>query len=324
MPVAETFTFEDDKGLKLGDVAQIDTMVSVVDGSRFLSELDSLQSLRERNWQADPDDARTISHLLCDQVEFANVIVLNKCDLMNEDEKKEVKKVISLMNPSATVVESTYSQVPLSYVLGTGLFSMSEAEKNDRWLKEARIGEHTPETVEYGITSFTYRAHKPFYPQKLDNLLMAMLDKEAPFDKSIILRSKGYVWLATYPDLQGDFSLAGRSFSLVPGNPFWAAIDKEHWPPQLEKDIAPLWNEPYGDRQQEIVIIGQQMDNELITNAFNQCLLSDDDMRKGLDAWRDIEDPFSEAWENAINQALTHNEGDHHTHDHDHGHDHHH
>ena len=209
-------------------------MVSVVDGSRFLMELDSLESLRQRDWQADPEDERTIAHLLCDQVEFgksmcvvcclliinslsyvtsstdhtkANVIVLNKCDLMTEEEKQEVKLLISLMNATAKIVESTYSVVPLSMVLGTGMFSLNDAEKNDRWLKEARIGDHTPETIEYGITSFTYRALKPFYPKKLDDTIMAMLDKETPFDKSIILRAKGYMWLASYPDLQGDFSL---------------------------------------------------------------------------------------------------------------------
>lgn len=137
----------------------------------------------------------------------ANVIVLNKCDLMSEEEKQEVKLLISLMNATAKIVESTYSVVPLSMVLGTGMFSLNDAEKNDRWLKEARIGDHTPETIEYGITSFTYRALKPFYPKKLDDTIMAMLDKETPFDKSIILRAKGYMWLASYPDLQGDFSL---------------------------------------------------------------------------------------------------------------------
>ena len=126
---------------------------------------------------------------------------------MSEEEKQEVKLLLSLMNATAKIVESTYSVVPLSMVLGTGMFSLNDAEKNDRWLKEARIGDHTPETIEYGITSFTYRALKPFYPKKLDDTIMAMLDKETPFDKSIILRAKGYMWLASYPDLQGDFSL---------------------------------------------------------------------------------------------------------------------
>eukprot|EP00584_Thalassiosira_punctigera_P024831 CAMPEP_0172555256 /NCGR_PEP_ID=MMETSP1067-20121228/58321_1 /TAXON_ID=265564 ORGANISM="Thalassiosira punctigera, Strain Tpunct2005C2" /NCGR_SAMPLE_ID=MMETSP1067 /ASSEMBLY_ACC=CAM_ASM_000444 /LENGTH=963 /DNA_ID=CAMNT_0013343771 /DNA_START=275 /DNA_END=3163 /DNA_ORIENTATION=- len=309
MPVAETFTFEDGAtGLKLGDVAEIDTLVTVVDGSRFLSELESLQCLRERDWHADPEDQRTISHLLCDQVEFANVIVLNKCDLMNDEEKATVRQLIVLMNPSAKLVESVYSRVPLSTVLGTGLFSMTEAEKHDGWLKEARIGEHTPETVEYGITSFTYRAIRPFFPHRLRDALEAMIDKAPPFDESVVLRAKGFVWLATFPQLQGDFSLAGHHFSLLPGNPWWAEIDKEHWPSDLEEAIAPLWNEKHGDRQQEIVIIGQRLDRELVTRALDSCLLSDEDMAKGQEAWNamcaDAGDPFREDWDAAIDQVL--------------------
>jgi len=258
-------------------------------------------------------------------VEFANVIVLNKCDLMNEKEKSDVKTLIQLMNPSAKLVESVYSKVPLNMVLGTGLFSMSEAEKHDGWLKEARIGEHTPETVEYGITSFTYRANKPFAPHLLQRALDAMLDQTAPFDESIVLRAKGFVWLSTFPQLQGDFSLAGHSFSLVPGNPWWAEIDKEHWPPNLEEAIAPLWKEPYGDRQQEMVIIGQQLDKEAITNALDSCLLSEDEMARGQDVWNemaaDAGDPFREDWDAAIDQVLN---GDESGHGHDHQHEHHH
>ncbi len=146
----ETFTFQDATGMSLGDVARIDTLVTVVDGSKFLSELDSILSLRERGWHTTPEDQRTISHLLCDQVEFANVIVINKCDLISVGEKGRVESVIRQMNPSAKLIESVHSKIALEYVLGTGLFSLSEAEKHDGWLKEARIGEHTPETVEYG------------------------------------------------------------------------------------------------------------------------------------------------------------------------------
>ena len=154
MPVAETFTFTDSTGLRLGDVAFIDTLVTVVDGSCFLNELESLESLQCRDWHADPEDQRTISHLLCDQVEFSNVIVLNKRDLMTSRERELVTALIRKMNPTAKLIESEYSKVPLDSVLGTGLFSMSEAEKHDGWLAEARIGEHTPETEEYGIGSF--------------------------------------------------------------------------------------------------------------------------------------------------------------------------
>lgn len=327
MPVAETFTFQDSTGLRLGDVANIDTLVTVVDGSRFLDELESLESLQSRNWHADPEDQRTISHLLCDQVEFANVIVLNKCDLMTNREKELVRGLIGRMNPNAKLIESEFSKVPLDSVLGTGLFSMSEAEKHEGWLQEARIGEHTPETEEYGIGSFTYRARKPFLPHKLESVLEELLEKESPpFDSSIILRAKGFVWLANCPQLQGDFSLAGNHYSLLPGNPWWAEIDKSHWPKNLEQAIAPLWDEVYGDRQQEIVFIGQSLDKKAVCKAFDECLVSDDSMTTGQDTWNEmvneVGDPFQETWDAAI--ALAQEESKHDGHDHDHSHDHHH
>ena len=309
LPVAETFTFQDSTGLRLGDVAHIDTLVTVVDGSRFRDELESLESLQSRKWHADPEDQRTISHLLCDQVEFANVIVLNKCDLMTRGEKEIVTRLIRSMNPSAKLLESEFSKVPLDSILGTGLFSMSEAEKHEGWLKEARIGEHTPETEEYGIGSFTYRARKPFLPHKLKNMLEDLLEKESPpFDSSIILRAKGFVWLANRPELQGDFSLAGSHYSLLPGNPWWAEIDKSHWPKTLEQAIAPLWDESYGDRQQEIVCIGQSLDKEAVCKAFDACLVSDHSMQTGQEVWNgmvnETGDPFQETWDTAITLAL--------------------
>lgn len=322
MPVAETFTFKDSSGLRLGDVAEIDTLVTVVDGSRFMGELDTLESLRARDWHADPQDERTISHLLCDQVEFANVIVLNKCDLMKENDKLQVRNLVREMNPTAKVYESEYSKVPLDSVLGTGLFSMSEAEKYEGWLKEARVGEHTPETEEYGIGSFTYRSVRPFVPHKLETVLDDMLAKAtAPFDTSEVLRAKGFIWLASCPQLQGDFSLAGNHYSLLPGNPWWAEIDKSHWPENLEQAIAPLWREPYGDRQQEIVIIGKSLDKEAVHKALDECLVTEESMKVGQEVWdkliKEIGDPFQETWDAAI--AMAKKEGHH---DHDHAHDH--
>lgn len=225
LPVAETFTFEDSTGLRLGDVAMIDTLVTVVDGSRFLKELKSLESLQERNWHADPSDARTISHLLCDQVEFANVIVLNKCDLLKDSETQQIRLLIQAMNPMARVVRSVFSQVSLDEVLGTGLFSLSTAEQHEGWLREARFGEHVPETEEYGISSMTYRALKPFDPIKLEQAFQSMLDQDtAPFEESVILRAKGFCWMANRPEFQGEFSLAGHQYRLLPGDPWWSTL----------------------------------------------------------------------------------------------------
>eukprot|EP00977_Amphora_coffeiformis_P005843 scaffold1225_cov164-Amphora_coffeaeformis.AAC.19 len=335
MPVAETFTFEDDSsGVRLGDVAELDTLVTVVDGARFFDKLHSLESLHARNWHADPEDQRTISHLLCDQVEFANVIVLNKCDQMETTEKDTVKRLLHRMNPSAVTIETTFGQVPLDKVLGTGLFSMKDAEKQEGWLQEARIGEHTPETEEYGIRSFTYRALKPFSPHRFHQVLQGMLDQSIDKLKDCkILRAKGFVWLATGHPLQGDFSLAGSQFRLLPGNPWWAEIDKSNWPETLEEAIAPLWHEPYGDRQQEIVWIGQSLDVAAMTQVLNDCLVSDNDFEAGPEAWNQIcdqegGDPFQEDWQAAVDELLT-AQGDHHHDDHchheqhDHSHYHH-
>mmetsp|Transcript_27409 Transcript_27409/g.66562 ORF Transcript_27409/g.66562 Transcript_27409/m.66562 type:complete len:1032 (-) Transcript_27409:204-3299(-) len=331
LPVAETFTFEDSTGLRLENVAEIDAMVTVVDGSRFLSELDSLESLQSRHWQSDPEDHRTISHLLCDQVEFANVILLNKMDLIKEDEKIKIKTLIRKMNPTARVVESTYSAVPLENILGTGLFSMKEAEQHEGWLQEERTGEHTPETLEYNIASFTYRAKRPFWPHKLNDALEAMMGQAAPpFDTCTILRAKGIVWLASCPQLQGVFSFTSGHYSLLPGNPWWAEIDKSHWPEGLEDAIAPLWNERHGDRQQEIVIIGQDLDQDSISKVLNDCLVSPEDDVLGQDHWakycEEVGDPFQQQWDEAIqlSQQEEQSHGHDHSHDHDHGHHHHH
>jgi len=326
MPVAETFTFEDSQGLKLGDVAQLDCLVTVVDCSRFFRELESIESLQDRDWHAEPEDKRTISHLLCDQVEFANGVVLNKCDLVNEEEKNHVKRLIRHMNPVAEVIESTFSTVPLDRVLGTGLFSMSAAEQHPSWLKEARVGEHRPETIEYGISSFTYRARKPFMPYKFHEAVEAMLRKEAPFDEIAILRAKGFVWLANFPGLQGDFSLAGNHYSLIPGNPWWAEIDKADWPEGLEEALGPLWCEPFGDRQQEIVIIGQDLEKEKIVSVLDSCLFDDKVMEKGQDAWYQLcneaeYDPFYQEWYDSI-EAFTLNAENGHIHEHKEEHDH--
>ena len=311
MPVAETFTFEDSTGLKLSDIAEIDTMVTVVDGSRFWSELQSLESLSERDWQADPEDARTIAHLWCDQVDFANVVIVNKCDLISDEERKEVTRWISQFNPTAKILEATHSSVSLESVMGTGLFSMAGAAEHQGWLQEARIGDHKPETEEYGISSFTYRATRPFHCERLGHILEAMASHRAPFER--IFRAKGFLWLASRLELQGDFSFAGNHYNLNPGNPWWATIDRQDWPDGLAEAIVPLWHEPYGDRQQEFVVIGQSFDQQVVTQALNDCLLNDDEMSAGPDAWRQQPDPFRETWDFAIESFL----GNHH-HDHDH------
>jgi len=324
LPVAETFTFEDELGRKLEDVATIDAMVTVVDGSTFLSELQNLDTLRERNWHADAEDQRTIAHLLCDQIEFCNVIVLNKVDMLDDVGLRKVKGVLREMNATALILEATFSQVPVDQVLGSGLFSMSQAEQHEGWLQEARIGEHTPETEEYGISSFTYRAHVPFHPTRLIEVLDTWL--EGTSGDSVILRAKGFLWVVHSHELQGDFSLAGHQYSILPGNPWWAAIDKCDWPEGLEAAIAPLWREPHGDRQQELVIIGQSLDKEAIWATLDNVLCTEEEMATERSQCPPEDDPLFDLWKSAAEMRAIKQQGsnDSHHHDHQHGHSHNH
>ena len=185
-----------------------------------------------------------------------------------------------------------------------------------------------PDPLPYHPQSFTYRAKRPFLPSKLDDIMMHILDKsQAPFDFTAnnIIRAKGFVWLANYPQVQGDFSLAGKHYSVVPGNPWWAEIDKTNWPENLERDIAPLWDETYGDRQQEIVIIGQNLNRDAITKALDECLVSEESMKKGgQEIWnttvKELGDPFQDTWGPALAEAAGGGGGLHHDHEHHHAH----
>ena len=291
LPVAETFTFNDDKGVNLSDVANLDTMVTVVDGASFMRELKTLDSLRSRGWHADAEDDRTISHLLCDQVEFANVIVLNKCDLIDEQQKGAVRTLLRKFNPKAEIIETTNSLLDPTKILGTKRFSMEDAEKHEEWLKEARVGEHVPETLEYGIHSFTFKSYRPMHPERLQMALDKMAQRKAPFDT--LLRAKGFAWLATQYDTQAIFALAGRQYSLDPGPVWYATIPKNHWPSKVKEIIEPLWREPHGDRQQAMVMIGQQMDIPAMEKALNKCLLTDEEYAKGVKGWASLADPFA-------------------------------
>ena len=303
MPVAETFTFTDDDGVSLSDVATLDTMVTVVDGSTFINELQTLESLKERNWHDDAEDVRTVAHLLCDQVEFANVIVLNKIDLMSNIDIQQVRALIRKFNPEAQIIESSHGQVSPSMILGTSRFSLSKAEEHDEWLKEARVGEHLSESVEYGIHSFTYKSRRPFHPQRLNRVFQTLMEKkEAPFHT--LLRGKGFCWLAPHAEFQGVFAYAGGRSSLVAGSLWWAAVPKEEWPEGLEESITPIWREPYGDRQQEIVLIGQGMDEEAMTKVLDGCLLNDEELESGLTFWESFENPFADVMGVAVEVAI--------------------
>lgn len=297
MPVAATFSFVDENGTALADRAQLDTMVTVIDGEKFLEDYESLDSLEDRELALGSDDERNIADLLIDQIEFANVLILNKADRMKPEEIGRLREILKRLNPDARIIESTFSRVPLQSVLNTGLFDEEKASRMPGWLKELQ-GIHTPESEEYGISSFVYRARRPFHPMRL----WAALDQ----GWEGVLRAKGFVWLATKHDLIGVFSQAGNCVTLEPARRWYAALPKDEWPTE-EASLAAvrsLWQEPWGDRMQEVVFIGAEMDRKAIETALNGCLLTDEEMEIPAEGWNVLfEDPFGE-WE-IVTEELT-------------------
>ncbi len=289
LPVAETFTFEDEQGRRLGDLARLDTMVTVVDAFNFLRDYGSAESLHDRKAARDEGDDRCVVDLLVEQVEFADVIVMNKSDLVTPEQLQVLRGILRALNPRARLVDCAFGKIPLKEVLNTRLFDFEEAKESPGWLRELR-GEHTPETEEYGISSFVYRARRPFHPGRF----MKCIQGEWPG----VVRSKGFFWLATRHDLAGSWSQAGPACRTECGGSWWAAVPKHEWPDDDDecREIAKLWKKPWGDRRQEIVIIGLALQPDEISALLDACLLTDAEMALGPEAWKEqFEDPFH-AW----------------------------
>jgi len=289
LPVAETFTFEDESGRSLSSLAQLDTMVTVVDAFNFPRLLNEAESLKERNMEIGDDDERNVADLLIDQVEFSNVIVVTKTDLLDHWDADALLATLRRLNPRAEVITAEHGKISPSAILGTNKFDMAEAETMPGWLAEMR-GEHTPETEEYGIGSFVYRARKPFHPQRLYDFLVE------GWRYGNLVRSKGYFWLASRFDQAGSWSQAGGIMNHGFAGLFWAALPMEHWPAPGEhrNTIEAKFESPYGDRRQEIVFIGQGLDQEQATLALDQCLLTDREIETGPEQWKMLPDPFPE------------------------------
>lgn len=295
LPIAETFTFADDDGVSLGDVAQLDTMVTVVDGYNFLKDYSSRDFIADRGESLGEEDERTVVDLLIEQIEFCDVLVLNKTDLMSADEVSRLEAILKTFNPRADIVHSQFSQVPLDRVMNTGRFDFNEAAEATGWLKELR-GEHVPETEEYGISSFVYRARAPFHPKRLWHWLNQ--------EWLGVIRSKGHFWIATRPEYCANWSQAGAITRTELAGFWWAATPNEYWPTDEEqlKTIKERWQQPYGDRQQELVIIGIDMNREEITAGFDDCLLTTTELDLGIEAWKQLPDPFP-AWRKIEEEA---------------------
>ncbi len=290
LPVAETFTFADEEGVSLSDVANLDTMVTVVDAANFLKEYEAAASLQEKGESLGDEDERTVSDLLVDQVEFADVILISKTDLVDSTDVERLTAILKTLNTHARIVPIAHGEVDLDAVLDTGLFDFERAQQAPGWLKEMR-GEHIPETEEYGISSFSYQARRPFHPKKFHDFLHGT----EGYGK--LIRSKGYFWLASRPQFAGSWSQAGGIARYGFAGMFWKAVPKSNWPTDKEylASIEKNWVEPFGDMRQELVFIGQGLDADAITKVLDDCLLTEEEVLRGKAYWMSLEDPFP-AW----------------------------
>jgi len=291
LPVAATFEFRDENGHSLSDVARLDTMVTVVDAANLLRDYGSHEFLADRGETAGEGDERTLVDLLVDQIEFADTIVLNKMANVGDDTKSAVRAVVKALNPDAKVIETDFSRVPLDEVLNTGRFDFDAAHEHPLWFKELYgFADHVPETEEYGVSSFVYRARRPFDPQKF----AAFTRKSWPG----LIRAKGVFWLATRPAWVGDFSLAGAICRTEGMGFWWAAVPRERWPdhPEWVERLQDKWTEGWGDRRQELVFIGNAMDESAIRAALDDCLIGPElPDQDAASAWQNLPDPFP-AW----------------------------
>ncbi len=289
LPVAATFSFRDEDGESLGDVSQLDTMVTVVDAINLLADYSSSDLLSARGETAGEEDDRILVGLLVEQIEFADVVIVNKVSEVSEEQLAMVKKVVASLNGDARIVEADYGKVDLDNILDTGLFDEEQAEQHPLWLKELYdYASHRPESEEYGVESFVFRARRPFDPAKFYHFLISdSLDK--------VIRSKGHFWLATRPDYLGELAIAGTQKSASRMGRWWAAVPKNHWPEDgtFEEFVIRHWDSTWGDRRQELVFIGIGMDQQKITAALDACLVPEKDFVP--DIWAALDDPFP-AW----------------------------
>ncbi|CAN7655750.1 MULTISPECIES: zinc metallochaperone GTPase ZigA [Pseudomonas] len=287
LPVAETFTFRDEEGRSLADVARLDTMVTVVDGVNFLLDYQAAESLASRGETLGEDDERSITDLLIEQVEFADVILISKIDLISQHDREELIAIVQRLNAQAQILPMVMGQVPLGRILDTGLFDFERAAQAPGWLQELR-GEHVPETEEYGIASTAYRARRPFHPERFFNFI------DRPWPNGKLLRSKGFFWLASKPEEAGSWSQAGGLMRHGFAGRWWRFVPKNQWPQDEESTAAIMknWLAATGDCRQELVFIGQDIDFSQLTAELDACLLTDAEMALGVESWRLLPDPF--------------------------------
>jgi G3E family GTPase len=286
LPVAATFDFRTEDGDSLSDVARLDTMVTVVDAVNLLKDYSSTAFLRDRGESLGEDDKRTLVDLLVEQIEFADVVVLNKISDATLAQRDAARKIIRALNPEADLIEADFSAVPHDRILDTGRFDFEKAQQHPLWFKELYgFAEHTPETEEYGVKNFVYRARRPFDPVKFNTFLQETWPG--------VIRAKGHFWIATRPQWVGELSQAGAIIRTEGLGHWWANVPMERWPndPHWRQSVKKNWNSIYGDRRQEIVFIGTGMDEDELRSRLDACLVAG---RAAMEiaAWAKLPDPF--------------------------------
>lgn len=286
LPVAQTFCYQDESnGIDLSRISRLDTLVTVVDAFNFIRDYNSITLLQDRGLANDAQDERTIVNLLTEQIEFANVIVLNKCDLVSREQVDMLKALLLKLNTEARLVEAVKGAVPLHHILNTGLFDLERTGQSAGWIAELE-GTHTPETEAYGISSFVYRSREPFHPARLWKYLNEGWHGN-------IIRSKGLLWLASRDSLAVNWSQAGGSLRADRAGYWWCAIPRKQW--QMDQEthdlVSQRWHPLFADRYNELVIIGQELEEDRIRQELNDCLCT----REEIALWQQsyaFPDPF--------------------------------
>ncbi|PZX09928.1 G3E family GTPase [Palleronia aestuarii] len=292
LPVAATFDFRDEGGESLSDVSRLDTMVTVVDAVNLLNDFSSHDFLRDRGETMGEEDERTLVHLLTDQIEFADVVVLNKVSDAGPERTDAARKIIRSLNADARIIETDRSDVSADAILDTGLFDFEKAHEHPMWAKELYgFADHVPETEEYGVASFVYRARQPFHPEKV----LEILNGDLPG----VIRAKGHFWIATRPEWVAEFSLAGSLSSIAPLGQWWASVPEARRPDHdsARAYLTQHWQEPWGDRRQELVFIGASIDWPALKARLDNALVPEE-LAAGPDALPNLPDPFP-AWRRA-------------------------
>lgn len=288
MAVAESFYHTDEQGRSLADVAQLDALVTVVDASSFMQEVQQADDLKDRHLAVSDEDERTVADLLVEQVEFANILLINKVDLITAKQRAELKLLLQQLNPSAKILAAKYGQLEIENILNTSLFDFSKASATPGWMQHINCkSKPKSEANEFAIESFVYRARQPFHPARF----WGLVHENWPG----VIRSKGFFWLATRPNEIGLWSLAGGASNIGISGHWYAAMEVEDWPhddPDELNRIRKIWHPDFGDRCQEIVLIGKGMNRQLLCEKLDRCLLTEEELQLGKDYWLSAEDPF--------------------------------